>query len=104
MAKANSTRVRKPAAPTPKCKKGDLAIRLDKRYSGQIVEVGEYHGTVDFPENGGQVIFYAWKVLHPSYERGYSYYCEDKYLFPIRPGDLDESETGELSLVNGEAL
>lgn len=86
----------------PRCKKGDLAIRTDDEYEGQIVEVYEYHCTVDFPETG-EVIFDAWKVLHPTYESGFSFFCEDKYLFPIRPGDLDETETDELSLVKGES-
>ena len=92
-----------PALTPLRCRKGDLAIRLDNEYSGQIVEVGEYHGTVDFPKFGGKEIFDAWKVLRPSYEAGFSYYCEDKYLVPIRPGDLDETEIDELSLVTGES-
>lgn len=87
-------------AATQRCRVGDLAIRLDDSYSGQIVEVHEYEGSVYFPKTG-ETILDAWKVLHPSYEDGYSYYCEDKYLLPIRPDELTYIEREEMSdLIN----
>ncbi|PTQ80728.1 hypothetical protein C8R21_11475 [Nitrosospira multiformis] len=80
-------------SPVLKCRKGDLAIRLDKRFPSQIVEVAEYRPTVKWPS--GFAMFDVWKVLHPTYEAGYSYFCEDKYLLPIPPDDLEETETEE---------
>ena len=106
MAKANSTVSRSKRAsaqsvsPILKCGKGDLAIRLDSGCEGLIVEVGEYVGTVE-GLNNPSVISDAWRIHHPSCEAGWRYFCEDKYLLPIRPGDLDETETDELGLKEG---
>lgn len=108
MAKANSTAVRSgrrsadvTLPSSVRCRKGDLAIRLEGRGMGQIVEVVEYYGTVTI--DSGEVLVNAWHVQHPSDDPDTDYFKEDKYLLPIRPGDLDKSETEELSLVHGRS-
>ncbi|SCX76933.1 hypothetical protein [Nitrosospira sp. Nsp13] len=83
-------------SPVLKCRKGDLAIRLDENFEGQIVEIVEYIGRVDVETRA--VLANAWQILHPTYDPDYHYFCEDKYLLPIRPGDLEETESDELSL------
>lgn len=77
-------------SPVLKCRKDDLAIRLDENFEGQIVEIDRYRGTIELPD--GAVISDAWQVLHPAYDPDWNYYCEDKYLLPIRPSDLEETE------------
>ena len=100
MAKANSTRVRKQTTTAPKCRKGDLAILLFGPCAGYIVDVVEYYGTVAM--DNGEVLVNAWHIRHSSDDVDTEYFREDKHLSPIRPGDLDENEIDELSLVKGE--
>ena len=104
MAKANSTRSKskgasaRNASTVLKCKTGDLAIVLgDCEYEGYVVTVGAYHGPAVMSDGG--VMVNAWRVHHFFKGTINRIYMEDKYLMPIRPGDLDETETDELYLV-----
>lgn len=82
-------------SPVLRCRKGDLAILLEGRFTGYIVDVVEYYPTVELSD--GEVLVNAWHIRHPSDEPGVQYFKLDKYLLPIRPGELAESETEELS-------
>lgn len=103
MAKANSTPVRKLGYVKPRCKKGDLAILLEGPYLGYIVDVVEFCGTKKMTD--GTVVVNAWIIRHPSFPpTSISIsHAHDKNLLPIRPGDLDETETDEISLVHGRS-
>ena len=80
------------ASPVLKCRKGDLAIVLVGPRAGYIVDVLEYHPRVVL--GNGKVMVDAWHTRHPSDEPDIDYFNRDKNLLPIRPGDLEESETG----------
>lgn len=84
-----------------RCRKGDLAILLTGSYAGIIVDVLEYHSSVTVSNAPPMVD--AWHIRHPSDEPRTKYYFEDRYMLPIRPGDLDQTETDELSLVSGRS-
>lgn len=88
-------------SPVLKCRKGDLAILLEGPYSGYIVDVVEYCGTRQMTD--GEIVVNGWRIQHPSFPPPSitRSYARDKNLLPIRPGDLDESETDERSLVKG---
>ena len=103
MSKSKSVRSGRRSTDIPlRCRKGDLAILLsDGPSAGFIVDVVKYYGTVEMED--GEVLVNAWHIRHPSDEPGWQFFTEDQYLLPIRPGDLDETETEELSLVNGRS-
>ena len=92
MPRASKSAPAQTVSPVLKCRKGDLAIRLDKRFPGQIVEVAEYRPTVKWPS--GFAMFDAWEVLHPTYEAGYSY-------FPLK--DLTRSLKDGVNVIAIEA-
>ena len=92
------------ATPVLKCRKGDLAIVLIGPNAGLLVDVAKYCGTIEMSD--GQVLINAWQVKHPSDDPDIDYFREDKYLLPIRPGDLEESELDaekNVSPVEGES-
>ena len=102
MAKANSTPVRSGRRSTDiplRCKKGDLAMYLTGWNVGKIVEVVKYYSVVEMDD--GEVLIDAWCVRHPNHELDTTFFREDKTMLPIRPGDLDETETDERFLVKG---
>lgn len=71
-----------------RCRKGDMAIvlRNTKGIEGCLVDVKEYIGVhLSFIT---RTPIEAWRVEH----RGDTYYVGDRFLLPIRPGDLDETE------------
>lgn len=84
-----------------RCRKGDLAIRLNGKRVGHIVEVVEYHATVEL--DSGEVLIDAWQVRHETDDPDTDYFKEDKYLLPIRPSDLEETEVDELMRKEGDA-
>jgi hypothetical protein len=86
-------------SPSLKCKPGDLALYISGCRAGRIVEVIKYRGTVETSD--GYVLIDAWQVQHPDHEPDCAYFQEDRLMMPIRPGDLDESETDELGLREG---
>lgn len=77
-------------SPFLKCKKGDIAMILTGPYAGQVVDVVKYYSMIDM--SSGVILIDAWEIRHPSDPRGTRYFKEDKYLLPIRSGDLDETE------------
>lgn len=82
-------------SPVLRGRKGDLAILLEGPRIGAIVKVLKYVGALTLSD--GQVLVNAWQTHHSSNEPDCDYFKEDKYLLPIRPGELAESETEELS-------
>lgn len=61
--------------------------------------VVEYAETVTMDD--GEVLTRAWHIKHPSDEPNVLFYKEDKYLLPIRPGDLDETQEQDETLSEG---
>jgi len=80
----------------PRCRKGDLAIVLVGLSAGQIVDVVEHYPEAIMQD--GEVMFDVWHIKHQTDDPRVNYFREDKYLLPIRPGDLEETETDELIL------
>ena len=82
-----------------RCKKGDLAIllRSDLGNEGKIVDVLEFSGRTFFID--GSVSENCWDVSLSGSETdsltGLKWSCPDHWLFPIRPGDLKETEEAE---------
>lgn len=100
MSKSKSVRSGRRSTDTPlRCKKDDLAMYITGLNVGKIVEVCEYYPAIEMDD--GKVLISAWRVRHPNHEAGTTFYREDKTMLPIRPGDLDESETDERYLVRG---
>lgn len=105
MAKANSTASRNKrsspnsVSPVLKCKTGDLAILLKGNHVGYIVEVLEFQPFVETVRHGYK--HNVWHIHHPDFDPNFRHCMEDEYLLPIRPGDLDETECDELSLMGG---
>jgi hypothetical protein len=105
MAKANSTASSSKRAsaqsdsPVLKCKTGDIAILLAGKHVGYIVEILEFQPFVLTVSHGYK--YDVWHINHPDFDQNFRHCMEDKYLLPIRPGDLDESETDEISLTLG---
>ena len=83
-----------------RCRKGDLAILLTGPFAGCIVDVIEYHGVIELSD--GKVLVDAWLIRHETDEPDTDYFKEDKYLLPIRPGDLDETEADGLGQKVGD--
>ncbi|SEO78357.1 hypothetical protein [Nitrosovibrio sp. Nv6] len=82
-----------------RCRKGDLAIVLEGKWLGRVVEVGEFIGSAML----SQVLHHdLWLISHKGKDRhpafGYLYCQEDRYLLPIRPRDLKEVEEAEKEL------
>ena len=73
-----------------KCRKGDLAIVLQGPLVGAIVKVLRCAGTLTMSD--GEVLVNAWQTHHSSNNPNWDYFKEDRYLLPIRPGDLKETE------------
>jgi hypothetical protein len=88
-------------SPSLKCRKGDIAIILEGPCVGFVVDVVEYYGVSEMTD--GEVLTNAWHIKHHTDDPDWNYFKEDKCLLPIRPGDLDESETDELSLTQGRS-
>ena len=90
-------------SPVLRCRKGDLAFVLAGPRAGYIVDVLEYHPRVVL--SNGKVMVDAWHTRHPSYDPDVDFFNRDKNLLPIRPGDLEESETDaeeNVSPIKGE--
>lgn len=83
-------------SPSLKCRPGDLAIYIAGISAGRIVEVIKYVGAIALSD--GSFMTQAWQVQHPDHHPNGTYYQEDRIMLPIRPGDLEEGETDELSL------
>lgn len=66
---------------------------LEGPNTGLIVDVVQYRSVM--PMSNGELVFDAWRIRHPSDEPNVVYFKEDKYLLPIRPSDLQETETDE---------
>jgi len=80
----------------PRCRKGDLAIVLVGLSAGQIVDVVKHYPEAKMQD--GEVMFDVWHIKHQTDDPRVNYFREDKYLLPIRPGDLEETETDELTV------
>jgi len=90
-------------SPVLRCRKGDLAFVLAGPRAGYIVDVLEYHPRVVL--SNGKVMVDARHTRHPSYDPDVDFFNRDKNLLPIRPGDLEESETDaeeNVSPIKGE--
>lgn len=85
-----------------RCKKGDLAICLRAPVSGRMVEVGEFIGK-GLSQRG--VIYencwaVTWRDVGSVGKTGRRFAESDSDLFPIRPGDLKETEETEKEVEN----
>lgn len=96
MAKANST----PSIEI-RCKTGDIAILLTGPHVGYIVDILEFQPFVETVRHGYK--YNVWHINHSDFDQNFRHCMEDEYLLPIRPGDLDETETDELYLVTGDS-
>ncbi|SCX93593.1 hypothetical protein SAMN05216420_101382 [Nitrosospira sp. Nl5] len=84
-----------------RCKKGDMAIVLDPEHSayGWIVDVVYFHRLallLNTSAEKWEVCRDVWVIEHANLSKKCG--CEDKYLLPIRPGDLNETEETEKKL------
>jgi hypothetical protein len=91
---------------SPRCRQGDLALVLiSKRGNeGRFVTVGEFWGNAlcdGLEAENVWAVSVSGQTHNP--ETGKPWITPDHCLLPIRPGDLDESETDERSLVKGES-
>lgn len=84
-----------------RCREGDLAVLLAGSDVGKFVNVLEFQPFVGTVSHGYK--YNVWHIHHPDFDPNFRHCIEDKYLLPIRPGDLDETETDELSLMKGES-
>ena len=100
MPKASKRASAQKVSPVLKCRKGDLALYIAGKRVGRIVEVVKFYPIVEM--SNGEVMVDAWMVRHPDHAPDTEYFQRDKYMMPIRPGDLEDTEDDELVRKEGD--
>jgi hypothetical protein len=90
-----------------RCRKGDMAIIIKGAYSGYVVDVLQFIGCISATNSEGvlSAVDDAWLISVNSPLKGVhalrrvtNKVACDKYLLPIRPGGLRETEESEREL------
>jgi hypothetical protein len=87
---------------TLRCRKGDMAWDLHggTKYYGRVCDVGEFLGDIKLED--GTIGKDVWRVSYSgethNLATGLPWVEQDKFLLPIRPGDLDESTETDKTL------